>query len=377
MTDPAGLTGRRLVHVAATDRALDALLGSTLPAAVAEGMEVVAVSGPGPGVAVLHERGIRHVPLRPVDPSASAAGRLVAGRALVRLLGGLAPDIVHTHGPVPVPLGPVAARVAGVARVVHSAHGPLVDPGDAPGHRVALYGLERLTAACSRFVLVDHPDDLAVLARLRVPADRLVLVGDGVDLDRFRPRRTTADVARARAALGVDPSALVVGVVGHPTGADGRCALASVAARLHDLRPEVVLVVLGATDAPDGDAVEDLHAGVDLVVVADGDRPSRSALQALAGGLPVVATATPGGRQVVDDGVNGRLVPVGNVGALTAAVLELVGDPARRGTMGARSRIRAEATFDARQVARATLDVYRRLPVGPPPAGTAHHGPAG
>ena len=46
-------------------------------------------------------------------------------------------------------------------------------------------------------------------------------------------------------------------------------------------------------------------------------------------------------------------------------VVELAGDPALRGTMGVRSRIRAEALWDGREVARSTLDVYRRLTVEP------------
>jgi len=375
------LSGRRLVHVAATGPGLSDPSGPTLAAAVAEGMEVVVVSAPGPFVAGLREQGIGHVPLRRVDPPGSATRRLLAGRGLVRLLAGLGPDIVHTHGPVPAPLGPVAARAATVPGVVHSVHGPLVDPHGPPGHRVLGYGIERLAAACSRFVLVEHPDDVALLRRLRVPADRIVLVGAGVDLERYRPRRSGADVARARAALGIGPYAPAVGVVGCPPDGEGPRALAAVATRLYDVRPEIVLVVLDAGAAgpwtavaadcgnvvlAEGRVAEDgLHAGLDMVVAADRDRPSPSTLRALAGGLPAVATATPGGRQAVDDGVNGRVVPVGAVGALVDAVVELAGDPALRGTMGVRSRIRAEALWDGREVARSTLDVYRRLAVEP------------
>jgi glycosyltransferase involved in cell wall biosynthesis len=392
------LAGRRLVHVATTERGLAGLLGSPLEAAGAEGMEVIAVCAPGPAVDRLHGRGIRHVPLRPTDLSGPAGGTVRAGRSLVRLLTGLAADVVHTHGPGP---GPLAARAAGVIGTVHSAHGPLVGPDDLLGQRLVAYGRERLSAVCSRFVLVRHPDDLALLARLRVPSDRLVLVGEGVDLARFRPRRTAADVARARAALGIGTSAVVVELVGQATPGGGRRGLSAVATRLRDLRPEVVLVVAGSPEDPADDPgedaaggrrdavshlgnvvlagrrddLEDLQAGIDLVVVSDRDRPSRSALHALAGGLPAVATATPAGRQLVDQGVNGLVVPADDVDALVAAIVELAGDPARRGAMGARSRIKAEAAYDVRHVSRATLDVYRRLPAGPSASGPGRHAP--
>ena len=54
-----------------------------------------------------------------------------------------------------------------------------------------MYALERAASLCSGAELVQNPEDFDLLARLGVPSDKLVLLGNGVDLERFRPAQTT------------------------------------------------------------------------------------------------------------------------------------------------------------------------------------------
>jgi glycosyltransferase involved in cell wall biosynthesis len=387
MTD---LAGRRLIHLTTTDISLALLLGPQLRAFADAGMEVIGVSAPGPFVPQLADLGIRHVPLRHSTRSVSPADDLQAVPELTRLFRQLQPDIVHTHNPKPGLFGRVAARVAGVPGIVNTVHGLYASPEDPLHRKAVVYALERLAATCSQFELVQNPDDLALLAKLGVPADHLVLLGNGVDLVRFQPRRTSADIDRARAALGVDPSAVVAGTVGRLVWQKGFRELFAAAARMRDIRPEVVFVVVGPEDEAKGDAlgpadiaaatalgnvvftghrddVEDLYPGFDFFVLPSyREGFPRSAMEAAASGLPVIATDIRGCRQVVDSGATGVLVPLHDVDALVAAIADLAGDPARRGTMGARSRAKAEAEFDDRQVIRTTLDIYRRLPTRRP-----------
>jgi glycosyltransferase involved in cell wall biosynthesis len=59
-------------------------------------------------------------------------------------------------------------------------------------------------------------------------------------------------------------------------------------------------------------------------------------LEAMSCGLPVVSFDCPTGPgEVIDDGVNGRLVPPGDVDSLAATLIELIEEPARRHAMGA------------------------------------------
>ena len=388
-----GLEGRRLVHLTAADISLALLLGPQLRAFADEGMEVIGVSAPGPFVPELESWGIRHVPLRHSSRSVAPGDDLMAVPELMRVFRHLRPDIVHTHNPKPGLFGRLAARAVGVPGIVNTVHGLYATPDDRLGRRAVVYGLERVAAACSQFELVQNPDDLATLRRLGVPAEHLILLGNGVDLDRFQPRRHWADIARARKELGVEPSAVVVGTVGRLVWGKGFRELFAAAARMRTFQPEVVFVVVGPIDNAKGDAlteadvaeatalgnvvftghrdnVEDLYPGFDLFVLPSyREGFPRSAMEAAASGLPVIATDIRGCREVVDHELTGLLVTLHDVGALTDAIATLAADPARRGAMGARSRAKAKSEFDDRQVIRTTLEAYRRLPLDRPRRG--------
>ena len=377
------LDGRLVAHVSDTGLGPVSGLADRLHRFAEAGLRAVVASPAGLLAKECSERGIPHVRLRhewSSGSSGSSEGSLAALVELIRLLRTLAPDIVHIHGPGPGRIGRAAARAAGVPGIVHTVAVPV--PVAASGDRAALQlvgrGLERLAIACSHIELIEDPAELAALARLRIPADRTVLVGTGVDIERFRPRRAGVDIAEARAILGVDPSAVVVGLVGSGTGSEELRDLLVAAPPLQSPRRNIAFVMMDDTvDRQHADRRghrEDLHAGIDLVVVTSPDeRLSRSAMEAVASGLPVIAVDSPAGRRAVCDGTNGRngvLGPPEDLDALVSAVVDLADDPARRGTFGARSRARAESMFDERAVVRSVLDAYRRLPMSTRPTRT-------
>jgi len=382
----SGLTGRRLVHVTSSDISLALLLGPQLRAFAEEGMDVIGVSAPGPFVDELRSWGIAHVPLRHATRSVSVGHDLAALHELERLFRRLRPDIVHTHNPKPGLYGRIAARVAGVPGVVNTVHGLYAAPEDPWSRRAVVYALERTAATCSDVELFQNPEDREVMRRLRVPDERLVLLGNGVDLGRFRYDRSPEAGTRARRALGVDDSAIVVGTVGRLVWGKGFLELFEAARHLRAIRDDVVFVVVGPEDTDKGDAlqpadlaearaignvvftghrddVEDLYPGFDMYVLPSyREGFPRSAMEAAASGLPVVATDIRGCRQVVDHDVTGLLVPVRDGAALALAVTELAASASRRQEMGVRGRRKAEAEFDDRTVIERTLAAYRSLP---------------
>ncbi len=379
------LDGRLVAHVSDTGLGPVSGLADRLHRFAEAGLRAVVASPAGLLAKECSERGIPHVRLRhewSSGSSGSSEGSLAALVELIRLLRTLTPDIVHIHGPGPGRIGRAAARAAGVPGIVHTVAVPV--PVAASGDRAALQlvgrGLERLAIACSHIELIEDPAELAALARLRIPADRAVLVGTGVDIERVRPRRAGVDIIGARAILGVDPSAVVVGLVGSGATSEDLRSLLIAAPPLQSPRRNIAFVM--KDDPVDGQHAdwlghrEDLHAGIDLVVVvvtSPDERLSRSAMEAVASGLPVIALDSPAGRRAVCDGTNGRngvLVPPEDLDALVSAVVDLADDPARRGTFGARSRARAESMFDERAVVRSVLDAYRRLPMSTRPTRT-------
>jgi len=229
------------------------LLGPQLGAFAAAGYEVIGVSAPGPFVGQLRAAGIDHVALRHATRSMSPAHDAAALVELTGLFRRLRPDIVHTHNPKPGVYGRLAAAAAGVPVVVNTVHGLYATPDDRLARRAVVYGLERLAATCSDTELVQNPEDVAVLARLGVPADKITLLGNGIDLARFHP--DPADREAVRAELGYEPGDVVVGVVGRLVWEKGYREVFAAAAALHARRPGVRFVVAGPADDAKDDAL--------------------------------------------------------------------------------------------------------------------------
>jgi glycosyltransferase involved in cell wall biosynthesis len=86
-----------------------------------------------------------------------------------------------------------------------------------------------------------------------------------------------------------------------------------------------------------------------------------SLLEAMAMEVPVVATAVSGIPEMVDDGVNGFLTPVGDDEALAGAVSRLLADPAMARRMGALGRKKVAENFTIQRTAEKTQDFYTAL----------------
>ena len=75
-------------------------------------------------------------------------------------------------------------------------------------------------------------------------------------------------------------------------------------------------------------------------------------------GRPIVATDIRGCRQVVEDGVNGLLIPVASPGDLAEAIARIGQNEALRLAMGRKSAERARREFDERRVVATVIDTY-------------------
>jgi glycosyltransferase involved in cell wall biosynthesis len=374
----------RVLHLTTVDLSLAKLLLPQLIAFRDAGYDVVGVSAPGPYVGELEAAGVRHVALERSTRSADLRSDAAAARDFVRICRRLRPAIVHTHNPKPGVYGRLGARAANVPVVVNTVHGLYAQPGDAFTRRAAVYALERLAATCSDAELLQNPEDLPVLRRLGIPAGRLRLLGNGVDLRRFDPSRHAEARRPVREELRVADDEVVVGLVGRLVAEKGYREVFDAAERLRDRLPSVHFVVVGPPDLDKADAitraeldrataragvrflgmredVERLYPAMDLYVLASHREGfPRSAMEAAAMGLPIVATDIRGCRQVVDHGRNGLLVPVGDAASLAGAIEELVVDRGRRTGMGREARAKAVAEFDDRQQVATTLEVYER-----------------
>jgi len=372
----------KLAHVTTSDISLELLLGHQLEAYGAAGFAVTGISAPGPWGSALARRGINHLPVPWLRRAWAPLADARAFVSLVRLFRQERFDIVHTHTPKAGVLGRLAARLAGVPLVVNTVHGFYV--GEGAWRRRLLLWAERLAARCSDFELCQSREDLEALTRMGVlRPERSAYLGNGVDLRAFDP--AAVDRSQARDRFGIAPDAVVIGTVGRLVWEKGYREFFAMAQRLAERNPAPVVLAVGPKETAKADAVPtpliddlsrrgvvrflglrtdmpELYAALDIFVLASHREGfPRSAIEAAAMGLPLVLTDIRGCREVVSDGCNGFLVPVGDPDALVARVEQLVGDPALRARLGRESRRRAVAEFDEQRVIETTLTVYHRL----------------
>lgn len=307
---------------------------------------------------------------------------LRAMREVHKLFRRLSPHIVHTHNPKPGVYGRLAARLARVPVIVNTVHGLYAQPDDRWLKRFVVYGLERLAATSSHAELVQSVEDIETLRKLRISADRLVVLGNGIDLTRSGP--DPAARSRVRSELGVHDDDVVIGAVRRLVREKGYPELLSASRAVMAHVPNARFVMIGPHDPAKADAlsptaindaeaagvrflghrndVEDLYRAMDIYVLASHREGfPRSAMEAAASGLPLVLTDIRGCRQVVDDGVSGTLVPVNNPAALESAITDLARLPNLRVQMGEAGAAKAATDFDQQSVIDVTLATYERL----------------
>jgi glycosyltransferase involved in cell wall biosynthesis len=375
-----------VVHVTTTDMSLELLLGPQLEAIAGAGYRVVGASAPGPHADALARRGVEHVALAHATRAMAPTEDARAMAELMTLFWRLRPSIVHTHNPKPGLYGRLAARLSRIPVVVNTVHGLYALPEDAWPKRAIVYGLERLAASCSHAELLQNPEDLSTLRRLRVPAERLAVLGNGIDLQRFDPAAISADDrAAARREMGAAAEDdVVVGLVGRLVREKGYPEVFEAAARLRTRLPQLRMAVIGPDEPDKADAltradrdvaeragvrflgartdVVRLYAGMDIHVLASHREGfPRSPMEASAMQVPVVATDVRGCRQAVDHGVTGLLVRPRDPEGLAGAMVRLVSDPVERRRLGSAARRKALDCFDQQRCIDLTLATYERL----------------
>jgi glycosyltransferase involved in cell wall biosynthesis len=380
LTDPV-----RVAHLTTIDASLLILLGTELELEAAAGLDVLAMSAPGPNRVALEALQVEVVDVPHLTRRRSLRADAAAVRDLWRLLPGLDLDVLHTHTPKAGIFGRIVGRLRGVPVVVNTCHGLLATREDPWPKRAFVYGVEGLASRFSHAELFQNAEDLASL-RFALRRGRAEVVGNGVDLERFAFDPEAR--AKVRAELGVTDDELLVGGVGRRVAAKGLFDYAAAAQRLSG-RARFMWV---GPDEPDkADAVHGQLDGVELLGQRD-DMPAvyaaldvfvlpsyreglpRSAMEAAACGRPLVLTDIRGSRELGTDGVEVAFVPPGDPAALAATIGRLLDDAPRRSRLGEAALRRAIAEFDQRDVARASVRAYwtagRRKglawPEGPP-----------
>lgn len=282
-------------------------------------------------------------------------------------------DLVHTHCSIPGFIGRLAAWIAGVPVIIHTVHGFHFHDRSSPPKRLLYMLLERFAGLFVDALLSQNRADMEEARAYRIVApDRLYFIGNGIDLERFRPRtRQTATDDRVI----ITCVARMEAVKNHEMLFEAIRLLKEGGERFRlwligdgGLRPKYqdlcermkidrLVQFLGYRDD-----IPELLSQTDLAVLTSiKEGIPRVVLEAMAMGIPVVATRVKGTSEAVWNGETGFTVELGDTQGLAARLSELIGDPGLRMKMGRRAREIAVERFDENLIVDALRRIYLDL----------------
>jgi glycosyltransferase involved in cell wall biosynthesis len=298
---------------------------------------------------------------------------LIRPVALTRTIRGIAPDIVHTHSGVWYKAS-LAARLAGVPRVLHTDHGRhLPDPW-----------IDReLDARAARRtdLVVAVSDALARQLASTVVGDpgQIRVVRNGVDTQAFAP---APDASPAR--FDWSSGAIVIGSVGRFDRVKGYDVMLDAFSRFLGewTGPETLLVLAG--EGPEEAALRamaatlgiahrvrfvgwrsdtpQLYRSFDLFTLASrSEGTSVSLLEAMSSGVPPVVTDVGGNAAILGPRLAHRLVPAEDPGALAASWMAALADLSARESERRTARARVEADWSLAAMVRHYEALYDQL----------------
>lgn len=376
----------KIAVVCSADLTFNFLLMPQMIAAKSAGHTVCGVSTEGKYFRSLRDKGFSMFPVT-IKRSVNPFSDLAALWKMYRYFKCERFDIVHTHTPKAGLLGQLAAKLAGVPIIVNTVHGFYFHENMNPLVRRFYIAMEWIAAKCSTIIFSQNPEDIETAVRLGIcKRGKIRLLGNGVDLSKFEPSRFDGDFKRRkRTEIGVPEGAIIVGIVGRLVREKGHFELYEAMRDVMTENEKVWLIIVAYKEPEKADRISTetfKQFGIEKRTIwVDGHNdipellccfdiftlPSwregfpRSAIEAAAMALPIVATDIRGCRQVVDDGVTGLLVPLGDSGTLASAIKKLVADGELRRKMGQAGYEKAQREFDERRVCDIVLNTYKEL----------------
>ena len=314
---------------------------------------------------------------------------------LRNILRRIKPDIVQNFHTKPNIYAPIAAKLAGTPVTVSTVTGLGYTFVERPG--IASNLAKRLNLQMYSFanrlaseVAFQNPDDMNLLrstGSLSQSKGRLIPGGSGVDISEYSPNaRKSPESIELRKSLGIHENNFVAMFVGRLQLDKGLVEFVEAAKQLKSKRNDITCVMVGAPDpgnkrSVDQSTLEQWKSEGDVVITGRReDVPNlmatantvtaptfyreglpRTLIEAAATALPLIGTKMPGVVEIIEDGVNGTLIPTRNSQALAQAIEELADDPQKAERYGNASLDRANNEFDHRRVVGEYMKLYEQL----------------
>ncbi|BAZ27949.1 putative group 1 glycosyl transferase [Cylindrospermum sp. NIES-4074] len=346
---------------------------------------------PGPEVNYLEEQGYKVYPVQ-IDRKISLISNLLSIYHLTKIIQHNQYNLVHVHTPIAALLGRIAAKLAGVKRIVYTAHGFPFHDLSSPNQYRFYFTAEKIAAFITDLILTQNYEDIATANKLGLcKKEKLCYLGNGVNIHRFqRDRLNLNHQNQLKKSLGIPENTnFIIGTVGRLTRKKGSAYLVEATAKLLPQFPNLHTLIIGSELSSDpepikAELIERIHAlGIEQHVTFTGGRQDipellglldiftlptftheglpRSILEAMSMGLPVVATDIRGCREAVVHEETGLIVPSQNSEKLAEALGKLLSNYELRQAYGKKGRQRIEAEYDERLVFQRLVQSYRQL----------------
>jgi len=335
----------------------------------------VVLTGPGWTQTALRSAG---VPFTVVESSRANDLKLVLRLAEIVKREGI--DLIHAHLPGMSFYGSLAGIVAG-RPVVATYHGL---GGGGEGEFTAKERVKQAIVGEKATTLVAVSDWLrrALICRWGMDSAKVRRIYNGVD---FAALDAAARPGDLRAELGIPRGAPLVGMVGNIRTPKGYPYLIRAARRVADVVPDVRFVIVGtAEEEPElldelkrlirtlrleetvilagfRDDVPTVLQQLDVFALSSvSEGLSLATIEAMGSGRPIVATACGGPSEIIENGVDGLLVPPAHPEALAEGILLLLRDRELAARLSTHGRAAARARFGLDRFMSEYVETYRR-----------------
>lgn len=353
-----------------------------VPDLQAKGYEVVSVSSPGPEVQHLREMGVKCIEVS-MERHISLSKDIVSLWKLIKVFRKEKPDIVHSMTPKAGMLCMLAAWICRVPVRIHTFTG-LVWPTASGLKRKILMATDWFTCACATHVIPEGEGVKTDLLSHGITHKPLKVLGygnvRGIDLEHYA---RTEEVMRKADKIRVK-DVFTFMFVGRIVRDKGINELVAAFKRLQTRVPKTRLILVGeyedALDPITPEARKEIEDNPCILAVGNQKdvRPWLAASDALvfpsyregfpnvvieagAMGLPSIVTDINGSREIIQDGVNGLIVPSKNEDALLKEMERLVEDAALASYLASHARRLVASRYEQGYVKQCLLDFYRQI----------------
>lgn len=294
--------------------------------------------------------------------------------ALAKLISKLKPDVVHTHNLGPLIYAGLATAMGKTRPILHGEHGFPQSQRTPQSLRQRRF----FYSACKRVHAVSRglADELIQFA---MPADKIEVILNGVDTDRFFPLQAQT----ARREIGLPVEGPIIGMVGRFDPL--KCHLPLIAAfeGLSDQLPTAQLLIVGkggqiyeqvVTRAKTTPVAERIHlAGfqpepkryyqaMDLLVVPSlSEGMSNVVLEAMSCGVPVLGHTACGNAEIITSGKDGILANLKTPRELESEIINALRDGNRLRQIGSEARQTILHRFSMTNMVANYAALYQRL----------------